>query len=243
MLHIFKNTDTLLASLADLVVKQAGEAIRQHGRFSFVLSGGSSPKKLFELLASDLYRDRISWQQVYFFFGDERNVPADHPDSNYLMARKALFEPLKIADDHIFRMNTDLEPAAAASAYEKDLHTYFAGKPIHLDLVLLGLGDDAHTASLFPHTTALKERESLVKENYVEKVKMYRITLTAPLINAASNIAFLVYGASKATAVHHILEDAKNEEEYPAQLIQPLHGKVHWFLDEAAAAGLKKIRL
>src|SRR5688572_24427934 len=198
MNHIFKTPDELLVALADLIVNEAGNAIQKHGRFSFVLSGGSSPKKLFELLASESYREKIKWAHVYFFFGDERNVPADHADSNFLMAKKALFDPLQIADDHIFRMKTELGPAEAAANYEQSLLYYFGDKPVNLDFILLGLGDDAHTASLFPHTTVLKEDTALVKEVFVEKLNTYRITLTKKCINQARHVVFLVYGAGKA---------------------------------------------
>ena len=240
MKYIYTDADTLLAALADFVVTKANEAIQQHGRFSFVLSGGSSPKKLFELLASDRYRKQIDWTKVFFFFGDERYVPADHPDSNYLMAKKALFDALQISPGQIFRMKTELAPEEAALAYEKDLQGYFVNNLVRFDLVLLGLGDDAHTASLFPHTSVLQEKDSLVKALYIEKVKMNRITLTAPCINQAAAIAFLVYGPSKAEAVQHILEGGQNIQEYPAQLIRPNGGSLHWFLDEAAASRIHK---
>ena len=238
MNHIFKTPDELLIALADRIVNEATEAIQTHGRFSFVLSGGSSPKKLFELLASESYREKIKWAHVYFFFGDERNVPADHADSNFLMAKKALFDPLQIADDHIFRMKTELGPAEAAANYEQSLLYYFGDKPVNLDFILLGLGDDAHTASLFPHTTVLKEDTALVKEVFVEKLNTYRITLTKKCINQARQIIFLVYGASKVEAIQHVHRGSLNTENYPAQLIKPESGSLDWFMDEAAAAKL-----
>jgi 6-phosphogluconolactonase len=240
MLHILESADTLLSALADFVVTVAKESIKTNDRFSFVLSGGSSPKKLHQLLASDKYRNKIDWNKVYFFFGDERYVPADHADSNYLMAKNTLFNPLQIKDDHIFRMNTDLTPAEAAIDYEKKLKTYFTNQSVRFDLILLGLGDNSHTASLFPHTSVLHEKEMMVKEIYVDEVKMFRITLTAPCINQAANIAFLVFGVGKAEAVKHILEDESNIEEYPAQLIKPLNGQLHWFMDMEAASRIKK---
>jgi 6-phosphogluconolactonase len=234
-LHVMDSADALLTAIADFIVKESTKAIDQHGKFSLVLSGGSSPKKLFELLASEAYRSKIAWPHVFFFFGDERYVPADHADSNYRMARLALFEPLGIVAGQIFRMNTDLAPDAAAAAYENDIRAYFADKPAHFDLILLGLGDNSHTASLFPHTTVLHEKTALVKACYIEEVKMFRITLTAPCINHAVAIAFLVFGAGKKEAVKHILIDETDINEYPAQLIKPVHGKVHWFLDGPAA--------
>lgn len=238
MNHIFKTADEVLVSLADRIVAAANDAIQKHGRFSFVLSGGSSPKKLFELLASEKYREHVKWSHVYFFFGDERNVPADHADSNFLMAKKSLFDPLQITEDHIFRMNTSLPPADAAANYQLSLLYYFGDKPVSLDFVLLGLGDDAHTASLFPHTTVLKEKTALVKEVYVDKLKTFRITLTEKCINQAKQVVFLVYGAGKADAIRHVQHDAVDTDNYPAQLIKPASGELHWYLDEAAAARL-----
>lgn len=237
--HISASVDQVLTDLADFIVITAKNAIAQNGRFSFVLSGGSSPKRLHELLASDQYKNKIEWNKVFFFFGDERHVPADHKDSNYLMAKKTLFEPLNIPAGQVFRMNTDLAPEAAAQAYQNDVLAYFAGKPTSFDLILLGLGDNSHTASLFPHTSVLHEKEALVKGLYIEEVKMFRITLTAPLINQAKEIAYLVFGEGKALAVRHILEDERNIEEYPAQLIEAKNGQLHWFMDTPAASQLK----
>jgi 6-phosphogluconolactonase len=229
----------LLAALADLVVTQAQGAIAREGRFNFVLSGGNSPKKLYELLASNAYARKIEWQKVFFFFGDERYVPVDHPDSNFRMVRNALFEPLAISDKQIFAVNTTLPPAESARAYEQSIIQHFKNRSCRFDLILLGLGDNSHTASLFPHTAVLHEKKALIKEVFVEEVKMYRITFTAPLINLAHTVVFLVYGASKAEAVHHVLEDPTNVEEYPAQLIHPQGGALHWFLDEKAAERIK----
>ena len=236
MLKIYKTPDFVLAALADFIVEKSKEAISKNGRFNVALSGGSSPKKLYELLASDLYKKRIEWSNVFFFFGDERYVPLYHRDSNYLMTVHALFEPLSISNDNIFSVNTSLPPADAAKDYEQRILDHFLESPARFDLILLGLGDNSHTASLFPHTNVLHEKKALVKEIFVDEVNMYRITFTAPLINSAHNIAFLVYGAGKAEAVHHILRDDKDIELYPAQLIHPTSGNLYWFLDDEAAA-------
>jgi 6-phosphogluconolactonase len=234
-LHVFKNPEEVIAALAEFVVTVAKESIERNGRFNFVLSGGSSPRKLFELLASASYRNQIEWKSVYFFFGDERYVPLDHKDSNFLMAKETLFNPLGISEDQIYPVNTSLLPIEAALDYENRIKNHFKGEASRFDLILLGLGDNSHTASLFPNTSVLYEQKAGIKEIFVEEVNMYRITFTAPLINAAHNIAFLVYGLSKAEAVNHILNDPLNIEEYPAQLIHPDRGVLHWFMDEAAA--------
>ena len=223
-----------MVALADFIVAKAKEIIKREGRFNFVLSGGSSPKKLYELLASPGYAGKIDWKNVFFFFGDERYVPQTSPDSNFLMAKKSLFDPLQIKPDHIFGVNTTLSATEAALDYEKKVKKHLEGQ-YRFDLVLLGLGDNSHTASLFPHTSVLHEKKALVKEIYIEEVKMDRITFTAKLINRADTIVFLVYGAGKAEAIHHILKDPKNIEEYPAQLIHPDQGDLQWFIDEPAS--------
>jgi 6-phosphogluconolactonase len=238
MLHVYKDPDTLLAALADFVVERATLSIKVSGRFTIALSGGSSPKRLYELLASDNYRHHIDWTKVYFFFSDERYVPADHSNSNFLMAKKALFTPLNISEDQIFAVDTSLSPSDAAVDYELRLRKIFQANECRFDLILLGLGDNSHTASLFPHTSVLHEKNALVKEIYVQEVSMYRITFTAGLINAAHSVAFLVYGSSKSEALVHILKDPLNVDEYPAQLIRPDGGELHWFVDGAAAAEL-----
>ena len=160
-------------------------------------------------------------------------------DSNYLMAKTALFDPLHINITNIFPVDTTLEPKEAAAKYEEEIEQFFDEGELSFDLILLGLGDNSHTASLFPHTPVLHDRTAGVKDVYLEDQKVFRITLNAPLINEAQNIAFLVYGEGKAIAVHHVLEDDENIEEYPAQLIEPIVGDLQWFMDEAAAANLQ----
>lgn len=238
-LNVLKTPDDVIINLAHLFVTLSAQAISNTGRFSVSLSGGSSPKKLYELLASDAWKNKVEWSGVYFFFGDERYVPQTDKDSNYLMAKTALFDPLQIDSSNIFAVDTSKSPEEAAEAYTESINKFFGEAAPAFDLILLGLGDNSHTASLFPHTTVLHDETVSVKSVYVEEVKATRITFTAPLINEAHHIAFLVYGEGKAEAVHHILEDARNIEEYPAQLIAPTHGDVIWYLDEAAAAKVK----
>jgi 6-phosphogluconolactonase len=167
-------------------------------------------------------------------------VPQDDPESNYLMARKALFDPLEIDPSQVYAIDTALVPEKAAIQYANDIGAFFGKKEWDFDLVLLGLGDDAHTASLFPRTTVLKEKAATVKAVFLPEKQVFRITLTAPLLNQARQITFLVYGDSKAEAVYHVMEDNLNTEEYPAQLIAPLAGKLSWYLDKKAAEKLGK---
>ncbi|WP_210521349.1 6-phosphogluconolactonase [Hymenobacter terricola] len=236
--HVYATVEDVLHGLADYFVAQADAAIAARGRFSVALSGGSSPRKLYELLASEAYRDRVKWQQVFFFFGDERDVPPTDPESNYLMAKTALLEPLHIPAAHVFAVNTLLPPAEAAQAYTTAIQDFFGSEKARFDVVLLGLGDNSHTASLFPHTAVLQVATASAQEVFVEEMQAYRITLTAPMINQAHAVAFLVYGAGKAAAVRSVINGARDIEQYPAQLIAPTKGELHWFLDEAAAAKL-----
>jgi 6-phosphogluconolactonase len=238
-LNIFNSENEVLDALAAHFVKLAEDTIAAKGKFTVALSGGSSPKKLYELLASTIYADSVAWDKVFFFFGDERNVPQTDKDSNYLMAKKALFAPLAIHPSNIFAIDTTLEPKEAAEDYQEVIEQFFDEDELSFDLVLLGLGDNSHTASLFPYTPVLHDRTPGVKEVWLEDQQVYRITLNAPLINEAQHIVFLVYGEGKAIAVHHVLEDDEDIENYPAQLIEPIVGEIQWFLDEAAAELLK----
>ena len=239
MIHIFNRVDEVLEGVAEYFVSVANKSIDAQGSFTVALSGGSSPKKLYALLAAEPYNNQVDWDKVFFFFGDERYVPANNPASNYQMVKKAMFEPLGIREDHIFAVDTTLPPAAAAKQYMEQISNYFKDADAIFDLVLLGLGDNSHTASLFPFTPVLHEQTATVKEVFIPDQQVYRITFTAALINKAANIAFLVYGESKAQAVYNILEEERDIDTYPAQLIQPLNGDPEWYLDEAAARKIK----
>ena len=240
-LHIYKTADEVIEGLANYFVQTVKTAIKEKNECTVVLSGGNSPKNLYELLASPDYSKQIDWDKIYFFFGDERYVPFTSPDNNGNMVKKTLFEPLRIADANIFYINTAAPPDESAKKYAQRILSHFKNKPVRFDLILLGLGDNGHTASLFPHTPVLKEKKSLVKAVYLEDTSSYRITVTAAVINEANNIAFLVYGRTKANAVYEVLEGKKDFETYPAQLIIPEEGKVHWFLDGDAAKNLSSI--
>ena len=237
-INIFKTEEEVLVNLAAYFVTIARLVINEKGKCSVALSGGNSPKKLYEILSSTGFKDQVEWRKLDFFFGDERYVPQTDSQSNYLMAKKALFDPLSIDPKHIFAIDTSLQPAEAAEKYAKTIFNYFGGEPIKFDIVLLGLGDNAHTASLFPNTSVLSDTIATVKAVFLEDQKVYRITFTAPLINHAHYITFLVYGESKAIAVKQVIEDNKDVEHFPAQLIQPVSGELEWFLDEAAARAL-----
>ena len=237
-LLIYHGKDELLEDLAAFILKVGNEAIAESGRFNFVLTGGSSPKTLYQQLATK-YKDELDWQRVYFFFGDERNVSSTDKDYNGLMAAESLLNPLNIQKDHIFYVNTSLSPVEAALEYQNAINMHFNGAQPVFDLILLGMGDDAHTASLFPDTDILESSEIGVEAVFVEKLNTYRISMTAGLINNAKNITFLVFGKSKAEAVKNVIEsEDENSTRYPAQLIKPYNGHVTWFLDQEAASQL-----
>jgi len=238
--HIFKTNPELINAIAGHFISISKNAIASRGEFNVVLSGGSSPKKLYKLLVSPEYKEQVNWKKVNFFFGDERYVPANDPENNAFMAKRTLFDPLDISKSNIFPINTSLSPQEAAKRYTATITAHFGKQEPRFDLILLGLGDNAHTASLFPYTPVLTDKSASVQAVFLEGQKIYRISMTAPLINQARNIAFLVFGQEKAEAVHHVLADEIDPEKYPAQLIDPVKGELHWFLDEAAASLLER---
>jgi 6-phosphogluconolactonase len=237
-IRVLETPTDLFQSAASEFVALASQAAQKNGRFSVALSGGSTPKSLYALLASGSIPN-IPWEKIFFFFGDERFVPPDHPDSNYRMAREAgLFA--KVPAEHVYRVRTEEKDAdAAALDYEQALRKFFGlrpGESPRFDLVLLGLGPDGHTASLFPGTAALNENRRLVVANWVDKFQSYRITLTLPVLNRAGCVLFLVAGADKATIVRDVFENAS--ADLPSQKVRPADGRLLWLLDRAAGSGL-----
>jgi 6-phosphogluconolactonase len=239
-INIFKTVDELLPAMAEYFASTAQMAISSRGAFNVALSGGTSPLKLYEMLASSRFKKRIAWNKINFFFGDERHVPRESPENNAYMVTKALFDPLNISSSQIFSVDTSLPPEEAAANYARAISDHFKNGDVRFDLILLGLGDNAHTASLFPHTAVLGQKLASVKAVYLDQENRYRITMTAPLINDARHIAFLVFGEAKREAVFHVFEGRTDPEKYPAQLIHPVDGDQQWFLDEAAASRLQK---
>src|SRR6266545_1493281 len=225
-ISVFPTPGALARAAADHVVESARQCISRTGVFSFVLSGGSTPKALYELLASDGYRDRVDWMRMEVFFGDERTVPPDDPQSNYHMAREALLAKVPIAEKKIHRMRGEIDPQTAASEYGRLLKERFGDGGA--DLVLLGLGEDAHTMSLFPNTEALHEKHHRCVANFVPKLNAWRITMTAPFINRANEILVLVSGPSKAVAVERVIGRPPDSLHYSMQLIRPRSAKLTW---------------
>ena len=224
---------------ADWIVALARESIAQRGRFSVALAGGSTPRRVYEIIAAD-YGAMIEWTKIHVFFGDERCVPPDHAESNYLMASESLLAHVKLPVENIHRMIGEGDAAANARLYEDELRTFFNDAPWPvLDLVLLGLGDDGHTASLFPGTAALAEQGAWVAANWVEKLKAFRLTLTAPAINHAARVAFVVTGGAKSGVLAQVVEGPRDPRQLPSQLIDPRGGTLDWFVDAAAVARMR----
>jgi len=232
----YPNVEVLSAAAAELFAEKAYQAVEKQGCFHVVLAGGETPRLMYELLAAPPYCHTIPWEKVHVYWGDERCVPADNNGSNQLMVRQSLLDHVAIPPANIHPIIYEGSPSIAAAEYEKLLQATFGVKTPKFDLVFLGLGDDGHTASLFPGTDVLSIQERWVSPVYVAAQKLHRVTLTAPLINEASTIVFLAAGSTKAHVIQAVIEGPKDSTRLPAQLIQPVHGELYWLLDHEAAA-------
>jgi 6-phosphogluconolactonase len=229
--------DALSREAAGLFARAVEESVARSGRFTVALAGGSTPRRLYELLALEPWLGRVPWEKVHVFFGDERCVPPEHPDSNYRMTREALLDRVPLPPENVRRMEGERPAEEAARRYEAGLREFFGlatDELPRLDLVLLGLGPDGHTASLFPGTAALGERRRIVVANRVDKLGSDRLTLTVPALNASRRVVFLVSGAEKASVLHEVLDGP--DGRYPAQLVNPPAGEVIFLVDHAASA-------
>ena len=237
-IEIYNGPTDLHVAAAELFIKKAQAAINDHGRFTVALSGGSTPQQLYELLATEPYCQQISWQQVVVFWGDERWVPANDEQSNQRMARIALLNKVPIPAENIVPIRFEDSPEKSACVYEAQLHSHFTGELPRFDLILLGLGPDGHTASLFPGTAAVTEQHRWTSPATPQGQTLARITLTLPVINAAAQITFLVAGDSKAAMIKQIMDKQLAQPPLPAQLVCPTKGKLIWLLDKAAGQQL-----
>jgi 6-phosphogluconolactonase len=232
---VFNTGAELAGAAAQFMVESAKNAVEKRGRFVISLSGGHTPENLFVLLSKQPFISGIPWNRTFVFWGDERCVPADDKQNNARMAKSLLLDHMDIPAANIFPIPVDKEPAGGAIEYEQTIKNFFKEEAPVFDIVFLGLGENGHTASLFPGTDVLLERRKLVRELYVEEQKMYRITMTAPLINQARDIIFLVEGTAKAEVLNTVLNAPYQPEKYPAQLIKPVSGNLYWFADNKAA--------
>lgn len=243
-LRIESGTDSLAQAAAEEFAAAVESALAGQERCTVALTGGSTPRVFYRQLAEEPFRGRLPWDRLHFFWGDERHVPPDHADSNFRMAHEALLAHVPVPSENIHRIPAeDPDAARAASAYEQTLREFFAlrdGDFPRFDILLLGLGPDAHIASLFPENPALRERERWVAAPWAEHLKTFRITLTVPVLNRAARTFFLVSGAEKAEAVYKVLEGERDPERIPGQVLQPEKGSVLWLLDAAAASRLPR---
>ncbi|MFN8497527.1 MAG: 6-phosphogluconolactonase [Anaerolineae bacterium] len=235
-LRVFPDKQSFVDGAAEFIVAQAAGAIGERGRFAIALSGGGTPKAIYARLADADFKARVAWDKVHVWFGDERCVPPDDSRSNYHMARAALLDHVPLPPGNIHRIQGESDPAQAALMYEQEMQAFFRTTAFPVfDLILLGMGDNGHTASLFPGTAALRERDRWAVAQYVEVMTTWRVTFTAPLINAARCVAFLVEGEGKAQMLRNVLEGPYQPDVWPAQMIQPTSGEAHWLTDAAAA--------
>lgn len=237
--QILPDLEAISYKAASLFVNASRNSIATRTKFAVAISGGSTPRRLYTLLSSSPYCDQVDWQKVHFFWADERCVPVEDEASNFKVAFDRLISKVPIPDGHIHRIKGEEDPGKAARDYEADIREFFgaSGLPV-FDLVLLGMGEDGHTASLFPGSKSLEETARLAVPVYLEKPNRNRITLTLPVLNNAAQILFLVAGSSKAAVLSEILSDKEKKREFPAGRIRPVQGKVIWLIDREAAGGV-----
>lgn len=240
-IQILPGLEAISRLAASFLVETGRNAIDRKERFAVAISGGSTPRKLYGLLGSEEYRHQIDWHGVHFFWVDERCVPREHAESNFKAASDAFLSKISMPDGNIHRIKGEEFPSKASREYQEELWKFFgrSGFPV-FDLIILGVGEDGHTASLFPGSEALGEKERWIVPIYLRKPKINRVTLTLPVLNNASQTLFLVAGPSKAGVLSEILENEQNRAKYPAGLIDPVHGDVLWLIDHEAAGKLSK---
>ena len=235
--EIFETPEALAREVAAHVVEIGVDAMERRGRFDLALAGGSTPKAAYEILHGPEFREALDWSLVRFFFGDERCVPPDDDDSNYKMAKEALLDPLQIRPHAVFRMRGEIDAPEAARAYAQILRDELGIEPV-LDLVMLGMGPDGHTASLFPGADPTTDDAALVRAPWVAKFNSFRITVTPHVINAARNVAIATEGTEKAQALAAVLDGPYDPQNHPIQIVSPRSGNLRWLVDRSAASGL-----
>jgi len=235
IVKIYPNVGILSEAAAELFAEKTRQAVKERGRCNVSLAGGGTPRRMYELLAKKPYSSEIPWEKIHIYWGDERYVPANNNLSNQFMARQSLLDHVSIPEANIHPITYEISPRKAAEEYEKILQITFGDRP-QFDVVLLGLGDNGHTASLFPATDVLNIQDHWVSEVYVAEQNLYRVTLTAPILNQAKTIIFLVAGSTKAQVIKEVLEGPQDNKRLPALLIKPVTGELYWLLDQQAAA-------
>lgn len=236
MIKIVASSNEVCRDALEIFVERVQACIAENDRFTVALSGGSTPNLLYDMLALPHNAQRVNWQKVFVFWGDERYVPYHSPDNNSYQAKLHLLDKVQIPEENIFRVPVTGDFVADAIAYQQTIQTFFGAEVPSFDLIFLGMGDEGHTASIFPGSSLLTEQEAIVKDIYVEQKQMQRISFTPLLINAAEEVIFMIAGKAKAPALREVLYGAYNPNEYPAQIVKPVSGNLTWLLDEDAAA-------
>jgi 6-phosphogluconolactonase len=237
--EVFKDADHLCEGLAEWMTSLIEETLSRQDEFALVLSGGNTPKKLHELLASSPYKERIDWKKIHIFWGDERAVPITDERNNARMAFDTLLNKVDVPKDQIHIMDTAFSPSEAAEKYQESLFEFFGSDRLpaqSFDLILLGMGDDGHTLSLFPGEPVIHEEKLWVTSFFLKAQNMHRITLTKSIVNQSNHIVFMISGGGKSQAVHEVLMGKRDPDKYPSQVIEPTQGELHFFMDEAAAS-------
>ena len=239
-IHVYPNKEKLVAATAEYMVNSIGQAIEKNGLCNIALSGGNTPGGVFSMLAASPCRNSVDWDKLHLFWGDERMVPREHQDSNFRMVRETLLDHIIIPDGNVHRIQGEIAPERAAEEYAELLDIHFKADSPCFDLILLGLGEDGHTASLFPETDAVDECEKHAVAVFVPKLSAWRVTLTLPVLNAAREVLFLVSGRSKSEMIQRIMSMKQPAKEFPATMVNPQSGELHWMLDSEAMALINK---
>lgn len=238
--YTYNDLDKLSYAIADWMIYQISDTLNKKGRFTIALSGGSTPQRLYSILTEEPYNQKIDWSKMHIFYGDERVVPFEDKRNNAKMSYDTLLNHVPIPASQIHVMKTDIDPHEAARQYEVILHQYFDHSDTTFDLVLLGMGDDGHTLSVFPGSELVAEKSAWAKAIWVPAQDMYRITLTPGLVNKSAVVAFLTTGANKSATLKQVIKGEFNPDQYPSQLICPTNGELYWFVDREAAGELSE---
>ncbi len=239
-IHVYPNKEKLVVATAERVINLIGQAIQEHGLCNIALAGGNTPREVYSILAENSYRDRVDWNGLHIFWGDERMVPPEHQDSNFRMVQQTLLEHISIPDGNVHRIRGEITPEQAAREYAELLHNHFREDSPHFDLILLGIGEDGHTASLFPDTDAIEECERHAVAVFVPGLNTWRVTLTLPVLNAAREVIFLVSRSSKSNIIQRIMSVKQPTKDLPATMVNPENGTLRWMLDSDAVALINK---
>jgi 6-phosphogluconolactonase len=239
-IHVYPNKEKLVIATAERIVYLIEHAIQENGLCNIALAGGNTPREVYTKLAANSCRDRVDWNGLHLFWGDERMVPPDHQDSNFRMVQQTLLEHINIPDGNVHRIRGENTPEKASEEYAQLLHNSFREDIPCFDLILLGIGEDGHTASLFPDTDAIEECKRHVVAVFVPRLNTWRVTLTFPVLNAAREVFFLVSGSSKSKIIQRIMSIKEPTKEFPATMVNPENGTLHWMLDSDAAASINK---